>query len=148
MSDFEQYAVQRIPQLRGRAAALMAEADALERALTAFRSDKGPNDPLRATITTNTVTATGGVVVTGKIYAPSRLQPGSQSSHILALLDEAGDAGCALSDIYKTLADKGVTTNKASARSVVWSLKHAGKVSAYGDRYFAAAHAPHRETAA
>lgn len=74
------------------------------------------------------------------------MQEGSQSSNILATLDRAGDAGCSLSDIYAALAQKGVT-NKASIRSVVWSLKKAHRIAPYGDRYFAAYHAPHKETA-
>ena len=70
------------------------------------------------------------------------MQPGSQSHNILALLDEAAAEGRSLPDLYSALAERGVTNNKASVRSVVWTLKNAKKVVPHGDRYYAAAHAP------
>lgn len=130
--DFEHYAEARIPLLKANAAALMAEAEALQKALADFRASKrgnGQEAAMRQVANTGTLPATGRPV-----------SPGSQSQNILTVLEEAGATGRTITELYDALAERGVTNNRASVRSVVWTLKKSGKIVPNNDRYFVAPH--------
>ena len=132
MSDsFERYAVTRIQHLRDQAARLSVEAEALENALRAYRANGGAASQMD----------TPAVPIAPSNLKPGRLQTGSQAHNVLATMEAAGAEGRVLPDIYKALAEKGIT-NTNSIRSVVWTLKKGGKIVARGDRYYAASYAP------